>query len=326
MNREDVLERIRPLTEVKTREVEHSPTTRVVVAPDMVVLRPGSGARTVEVAPDGIKSLATFASVPQGLTKELSPDTAGRVLTEMLSKKERYSLLLRDERVVSFADFRHCVPLNADRVLKTIERSIGATDFHRVLTSDNTVQLEVVGSRQLVVTKGDAVQAGATTIFSPLGVTSPMVQSYILRLACTNGMVAPEVLREFHFGGGGGGEGDDVWQWFRDSVRDAYRSADRVVKNCQKMRDHKIRAADRPLVLEALLRQAHISREVAEVVRTRAIEEPPATEYDAMNLITWASSHLIQDPRQVRRAQLAASDFASTTEHRRICPICHSQR
>lgn len=75
-------------------------------------------------------------------------------------------------------------------------------------------------------------------------------------------------------------------------------------------------------VLEGLIRQAGLTGTNAATVRARALEAPPETEWEAFNLLTWATSHLLEDARQVARAQLAAARWAGETQHRTVCPAC----
>lgn len=323
MNRAEVLEQMAPIMDLRVRDVEHGVHTRINVTPDMITFRPGAG-RTYQLTPEGEKSLASFAGYPQNLRSHLSPGTMARVATELLERQRDYTMLLQDDVVTGFSKRARVSGISPERVVRTIERGIrGNVDFHRVLLLLNhAVQLEVVGERQRPVMAGDLVQAGAMVAFSPIGSIEPLVQAYVLRLACTNGVTSTEILREFHFGG----EGDDIWHFFRESVRDAYRAVDRITARWRQMAREEVSPPDRAMVLEAMLKEAGIGKEDAEVVRAWALEEPPQTAYDVMNLITRASSHLLQDARQVVRAQHAAGSFAQESSHRRICPLCRRNR
>ena len=322
MNRQEVLEQMAPIMDLRVRDVEHGPHTRVQVTPDMVAFRPGSG-RSYEVHPDGVRSMANFVGFPAHLASELRPDTVARVATELLARKGEYAVLMKEDVITGFAKRSQMRSISPERALATIERSIRGADFHRVLLLPNhAVQLETVGERQRPVVAGDLVQAGAMVAFSPIGTIQPLVQSYVLRLMCTNGVTSTDVLQEFHFGG----EGDDVWHFFREAVRDAYRAVDRITARWRQMIEEQISPADRAMVLEAMLKEAGIRKEDAEVVRAWALAEPPQTSYDIMNLITRASSHLLEEPSNVIRAQRAVARFAEETEHRRICPVCRRSR
>ena len=326
LDRIEVLERMEPILNTRVREVEHNPRTKVVVTPEMVTFRPGGGARTLEMTEAGVRSMANYVSLPWNVAGRLRPETFGAVSTELLGRKDRYSLVVKDGAVVSLAKPQEYHTVNPERALKAIESGMPNTEFHRLLLLENlVVSLEVVGERRQPVNRGDLIQAGANIAFSPMGTVEPLVQSYVLRLACTNGMTSNTVLREFHFSGGGG-EGDNIWQWFRRSVRDAYGSLDRVVGRYRQMDGEHIAPEDRATMLEAILREARLTGRDADAIRALAIQSPPETSYDMMNLISYASSHIIEAPHQVRRAQLTVANYTHEDEHARVCPVCHSRR
>ena len=327
MDRTEALERMEPILNTQVRTIDHRPQTRVTVTPDMVIFRPGSGQRHLEMTTEGVQSMARYIGLPWNLAANLRPETFGAVSTELLGRKNRYALVTKDGAVTAVArpqDFR---TLNADRVLRAIEQGVRGIEYHRILILDNFVaSLEVIGEKREAVSQGDLIQAGANISFSPMGTIDPVVQSYALRLACTNGAVSNTVLREFHYGGGGGGEGDDIWQWFRNSARAAYNALDRIVARYRQMEQEQVPADQRAMMLEAMLREARITGDDASAIMAMAIDNPPATSYDMMNLITSATSHLLEDPRRVRRAQQTVADYTSENEHARVCPVCHSRR
>jgi len=326
LDRTEVLERLEPITNVQLRQVEHTPRTRVMVSPEMVSFRPGGGQRIMEFAKAGIESMGDFIGVPLRVMGKLQPDTFSDVATQLLARKEHYGLMVKDGAITGVAKHQSAHPVNPERVLKAIDSAIPHADYHRVMLMDGqTVNLEIVGDRRQAVHRGDMVQAGAFVTFSPVGTVDPLVQSYVLRLACTNGVTDTTILREYQFGRGGG-EGDEVWQFFRNSVRDAYNSVGQITERYKQMLNERIRDSERVMMLEAMLREAKITGEDADAVRALALERPPQNTYDLMNLITYASSHVLERPQQIVRAQRAAADFAHTHEHARECPICHARR
>ncbi len=329
MNRVEVLERMEPILDTQVRTMEHNPRTRVTVTPEMVTLRPGGGQCHLEMTTGGVQSLANFVGLPWNLAARLRPETFGTVATELLGRKHRYTLMIKEGAITAVAKPTEFRSLSPTRVLSAIEGGIRGIEYHRVLLLDNfVVSLELIGERREPVVRGDLIQAGAQVSFSSLGTVDPIVQSYALRLACTNGMTSNTILREFHYGGGGGGgnEGDDIWQWFRRSSRDAYNSLNRIIERYRRMMDEQIAPDQRASMLEAMLREAKISGDEANAIRALAIESPPETSYDLLNLLTNATSHLLEDPRRVRRAQNTVASYTSADEHARVCPVCHAHR
>jgi hypothetical protein len=324
VNRTEVLEQLEPICHTKVRQVEHTPRTRVLVEPGQVVIRPGSGGQLIPLSENGVKAMTNFVGLPRKICQELSPDLFGRVATELLGRKERYNLLLEGDQVQNFAEYRGVRNLPVDRVLSTIERAVPRCDYHRVTVLPNYVAtLEIVGTKKEAVRRGDIVRAGAMVSFSPISTVMPVVQSYVLRLVCTNGATSKTVLAQFT---GGGGDGDNIWQWFRQSVQAAYQSLGAVVNRYREMIQERIPADQRAAMLEELLRQAGITGKEAEAVRAQAIQEPPRNAYDMMNLITWASSHIVRSPERIQRALNAGATFTSESQHATICPLCQTRR
>ncbi len=322
MNKEEVLEKLQPMSNVSVRQVEHTPRTRVLVNPEQVVIRPGSGGQLVPLSENGVKALTNFVGMPDKVCKNLSPRLFGEVATELLALKVHYNLLISDEQVLSFSRAQGVRNMPVERVLDTIDKVIPDCDFHRVSILGNySAMLEIAGPKQQAVRRGDLVRAGALVSFSPINTIKPLVQSYVLRLACTNGQPSKTVLAEYT-----GGEGDDVWQWFRQSVRAAYQSVGNIVNRYREMIQERIPADQRAGMLEELLRQAGITGKEAEAVRAQAIQEPPRNAYDMMNLITWASSHIVRSPERIQRTLAASAAFTSESQHASICPLCQTRR
>ncbi len=326
MNRDQVIEAIGPISHQQIRNIEDAGGARVFFTPDGVHLRPRKGAQLLEVEPEGAKSMMGLVGLPLGMAKALSPNTFSAALSELLNRQEKYGLVLKDGKVAAIVPYRKREPLGTERVLQNIERAMPVQDYNRVLTlPDHAVSIEAVGEQTEPVVRGDLVRAGVRVMFSPLGTIAPTVQSFALRLECTNGMTSNHVFREFHYGKGGG-EGDDVWQWFRKSVRSSYSTLDKLVETWRKLIEERVPPEDRAMIIAALIKKMKVGGSVAEAIRARAIEQPPQNSWDVYNLLTFATSHIIEAPQQVIRGQLVAADFTSEESHARTCPLCHRNR
>jgi len=330
LNRVEVMKKIEPVLNTQVREIDHNPRTRVAVTPEVVTFRPGAGQRTMEMTEAGTQSLANFVGLPWPLAAKLHPATFGNVATDLLENKRQYSLVVKDQRVSAVVKRGHYHTVNPERALKAIEAGVPGIEFHQVLILENlVVSIDVVGEKREPVASGDLIQAGANIVFSPMGTVNPEIQAFVLRLVCTNGATDNAILSKFTWndgGGGGGGEGDNIWQWFRRSSRDAYNALDRIVQRYRDMMGEEIPQGDRAARLEALLRQARISGVAANAVRSMAIENPPTNSYQMMNLITFASSHLLEQPKQIQRARQALVEYIAEDTHARVCPVCHATR
>lgn len=325
MNRVEVLERIGPLVEGEVRHINDAQGTRVSVLGETLALRPRRHAQVVDVAPEGARSMVSFVGLPLNIAKILNPRTFGDVLGELLEHAGSYSMVVKEDKVVDIIPYGKKAVVSPERLLDVIEKALPVQYYNRVDILPNRVaSLEIVGEKTEPVAKGELVRAGVKVNFSPMGIASPMVQSYALVLACTNGATANNVLAEFTRSGGGD-EGDSVWQFFRQSVRKAYGAFEKVVEGYKKLREENISPQDRAQMLEALLRQAHIGGKIGEAVRAMAIERPPRNAWEMSNLITYASSHLLEaGPRQ--SAQKANANFTNEDTHAKSCPLCHRKR
>jgi hypothetical protein len=326
MKRVEVLERVGPLIEGEVRNFRNTDGAKIGVGTDVITIRPHRGARLIDMAPAGVKSMVSFVGLPLKLAQGLSHNTFSQVLSELLEHTGKYSLILKDDRVVNVIPYGAQTAVNPVRLLDIIEKTIPVQDYHRLTIQDKkpVVSLEIVGEKTQPVVRGDLVRAGVKVDFSPMGVINPMVQSYAVVLNCTNGATSNIVLAEFGGGRpGGGGEGDSIWQFFRSSIKRAYNSFDQVVGQWKKLQSENIPPADRARMLAALLKKAQIGGEIADAVMAMAVENPPRNAWDMHNLITYASSHLLTAPRQVDRTQRTAADFADEAAHARSCPLCH---
>jgi hypothetical protein len=324
LNRVEVLEKVGPLVDGQIRNINDSHGARVSIAGDVMSLRPRRGAQVVDVAPEGARAMVNLVGLPVGIAKSLSPKTFGEVLGELLDRAGSYAMVVKEDRLTDIVPYGRNALVAPERLLTIIEKVVPIREYNRVdLLPNRVASIEVVGERQAAVARGELVRAGVKINFSPMGTAAPLVQSYALVLACTNGATANNVLAEFT--GGGGGEGDDIWHFFRQSIRQAYGSFEKVVEGWKRLRAENIRPEDRAQMLEALLKQARIGGKVAEAVRAMAIERPPRNSWEMHNLITYASSHLLE-AAPAQRAQSTAANFADEERHPRTCPLCRRTR
>lgn len=246
----------------------------------------------------------------------------------MLVKQGQFTVLTKDNVGVDFLTGRRHTVVDADRALRTMER-VGIRDFHRVYpdTQARSLTLQAVGDRVESVVKGDRVQAGVSVAFSPIGTVETKISSFSLVLACTNGMTLMEAEQEYTYTGGNGGgqDANGFWEWFQGNLRRAYDGITVQTQRFREMREHRISPNERAAALEGMLRQSHISGELAEAIRGRALAAPPHNAWELMNLVTWGTTHATQDYQVVRRSHRALSDFTRNVAVHKVCPLCNSQ-
>lgn len=324
MKSTEVLERLDPLTKVEIRNIDHTPDTKVLVVEDRLAVKPSASGRTIVMGKEGTESLVKYCGVPPKLGKDLTTDTYGRVLTECLAHRaveHPYGILMREGVGMGIAHGGQKT-IQVAKLVQVIDKNLPGVDyFDAKMMGADTGIIEVLGERQEPVVRGDLVSAGVMVKFSPAGAIKPYVQAYAVRRVCMNGATSNTIIRELTYTGG---EGDDVWQWFRTSLKEAYGGFDQTIGEYRRMIGENVPPEQRAAVLEALLRQAKISGKPADAIRARALQEPPRNAYDMFNLITWGATYAIERPQAQLVARNAAAEFSSVTEHARICPVCHS--
>ena len=331
MDRTEVMQKLEPIVGLDLRCITHQPNTRVSLVPaeQAVILHPGGGHRGMQLSQKGIQSLINYIGLPKSIIEQIQPSTLATIFTEMLAHRQRYSVLASGGVIDAFTKPGDKLRLNPERVLNTVERAAKGVSYHRAFVDDKavTATLEVVTDRTEAVAKDDIIQAGTKLTFSPVGTVEPEVMSFAMRQWCMNGAVTMDVVQNYHYEGGGGNGGSatpaDFWAWLHNSVRESCGSLGQIVSHWKKLQRERIPARDRAGLVEGMIRRAHLPTEAATTIRAMAIENPPQNSYDLLNFVTYASSHLLQDPRQIDRAQTSAAVFASEDTHSRVCPVCH---
>ena len=316
MDAKEVTAKLVPMVDVKQRA---APNPKVLVGDNHFHIRPTPSVQSIELSPEGLDGLIERSGIPKALASRLSPSTFASVATETLGES---SLIIKDSKVISIAPLNNRQPINPERAINIIDKAIPQANFLEPLQMPNyTVRLNILGLEERAVSKGDLIKAGAMVQFSPLGIGVPQVQSYIERLVCTNGLTSNDVIQKFGYG-----EGDDFWQWLRASTKMAYGVLGNIVTQFQNMQKQKIAPDLRAGILAGLLRRSGIRGDYAEAVNAEAIEAPPQNAYDMLNLITWATSHVIDNPMTIVRSHNAVSNFIKEQEHKAICPMCRQAR
>lgn len=326
MNREELMAQLEPMSGLRVRDIPHDARIKVAVAEkkDAMSFHVGGG-KPITVSQDMVGRMLKFAGVPGSMAESLRPNTLGQAVTECLAHKRAYSLILDGSTMTDIVPYHERKAMPTERVVNLLERVVAEPNYHRLnMLQNHTVNLEIVGADEKPVSRGDLVRAGISLTFSPIGVVAPEVESYALRLACTNGMTSTLGIAQYKFNGNGDGDGDqNIWSWLRGSIKGAFKSFSHVVEGWQQLMGEGIPPENRAAVLEGLIRQAKLPHQVAEEVEARALANPPANAWDAMNLITWASSHRL-DGMDVLHARRAMARYASDATHREVCPLCHA--
>ena len=311
------------LEPVKTLQVEKlSKTARVALVPEEKTLQVFDLEKDKAWTADDGAYMQTLKhiGVSHGLMGKLEQTTAGVVATELLQRKGRATALIQDGNLLALAPKGRYKALPVALVLETLQDTLGEVECNRASILPNyDVRLEIVGQQEYEVVKGDLVRSGVLIEFNPVGLHDPMIQSYGLRLVCTNGATAFEVL-ETHVMTS---EISETREWLTTTMTQAYEGLGGAVERWRQMAGFAIDPHDRPLLLSGLAKEAGLKPKERASLFARATEEPPETAYDVFNLMTWLTSHVMEHPQRVSKAQTAVARFVQDEVYTRHCPTCN---
>ena len=193
------------------------------------------------------------------------------------------------------------------------------------ITNDGERKLEELlapGLHEFLPEGGDPFRSGVRISHNPIGFGEPLIEPYLLRLVCRNGAIHAEYLHNQW--GTGYGEGDEVWQWFREGLQASNVAIDGIMQNYADMVGQEVPANERSAVVEGYLRNARLPNDEARAIRDMAINEPPRTMYDLFNMATANATHNGNNTLDgmIHRQRNAAKQAGTPDAHARYCPTC----
>lgn len=333
MTREQVLANFGEAGYLNTRhkEIEPDARTAILVGRDGEFgFRPSSGSRLLEFEPEtGIKTLQDFLKVPWPIgeddAKGITPATFATLATDRIGRAKKFTFVTRDNKVTGWTVTKEPI-MEPERVVEMIEKVMPDALYGNLFNLPNyNVVIDVFSPVAKPGAVGDIVNAGATVLFSPYGTIAPSVRSFVRQLLCFNGNSTDDVLRKYEFTGGGGNGNSDkgYWNWLKNTVKKAANSVEGIVTRWRGLLDEHIPPEERSHVIAGIIKDAKLNEEQAAAIWAHVVNEPVENAYDAMNLITWAASHTMTDPRMILRARSFAEEMSRTRRASRACPMCH---
>lgn len=294
---------------------------------------------------DANASLMSFIGIPAEVAKSYPSKLVTPLLTHGLSRKDGAVVVIdEDGKLLSIQDQAKLKPvMSAEQVLTNIRQQWPEVQFQDAsimgskgnnaygsdllaITHNEERRLETMlqpGLHQFLPDGGDPFRAGVHVHFNPMGVTAPAIEPYLLRLVCRNGAIHAEYISDEW--GKGYGEGDELWQWFRDGLVASDTVIGTVMDKYSAMIGESFDGQDRVRALEGYIGHARLGREDALELRNRAIENPIRNAYDLFNLATAQATHgagkrTLND--LVGRQRRAAFTGGAAHAHN-ACPTCH---
>jgi len=320
----EVIEKVRPVLDLDTYVVKPGTNTSLVLDPGQAILR-HNGDET-RLGNEVIGKFMRRLGISAKLGEMLSRKTLEAVASDLLVQAEPFVVVTQEDVGVGIVDSVNCRPVDIEELLVVIDAEAPEAIAQRVIVDpiSMAVSIEVVTEKLEPVVKDDLVQAGALIRFSPIGTIQPLVQAYTSRLVCLNGMTDMRVYNSWKHSGGNGSS--EFEEWLHVSVKDAIGSFEGIVERYKVLAMTSISAHDRPAILEALLQEAYMGKVANDAVKAKALEEVPETAWDMVNLVSWATSHIVEEPARIGYGMAAAANFVHSDAYLKSCPVCHQSR
>lgn len=226
-------------------------------------------------------------------------------------------LLLNDEGTALYFTRGSISLFSTRQVVNAMTRVLGEElDWDiKSLTLDD-IRLSAVLPHESQPRKGDPWKGGVTYTASQVTGRPPVIEAFLLRLVCTNGMVAPESLQRFSWRSDTG----EFEEWVEESTSRAYEivgaKMDKVRVLTQITFDGHTSEA-----LASIFDRYGLSQATRDQVLKTIIDQGGDTMYDVLNAMTFVASHgegIADNPLRARKLMAAGGDLV---EHA-VCPEC----
>ena len=340
LDNDDVLERLTIPDGISAQPLDINRSAKFEVRKDgtMNVRFNRDTAFTVE-DPEAMKTMAEFAGITQQIAGKFPSELVAPLVSYGIKQKDGVVVIAdADNRIINVQDRSKLQPIMpADAVLENMlaqwpevkfkDAQMGSgygTDIVAI-THDEERRLEQLvqpGLHQFLPEGGDPFRAGVHIHTNPMGLSAPLIEPFTYRLICLNGAVHTEYLHNEW--GRGFGEGDELWQWFRDGLQASDMAVGNIMGKYAEMIGETIEPHARAAVVEGYARQARLGNEDRQALREQAMNEPPRNMYDLFNLATATATPRGHKTLQEMLTHQRRATINTTTAdaHGRYCPTC----
>lgn len=312
--------------------------TRLTREQDNYVLKFKNGPEFALDNPDAVASLFDLTGLPKTLAR--SPDhLVAPLLQHHIQQVEKMVAISDSDGLMKLERADRMSPaLAPERVMTEMAQKFPDVGYHQANVADDGLTLDLLaithndtrkledliqpGLHEFLPDGGDPFRDGVHLKFSPMGVVQPMIEPYLVRVVCRNGAIHAEYLDQF--GGVGYGEGDEMWQWFRQGLDHVGASIDDVMNKYGQLVGEQIpEGEERMLAVNGMIRTAKLPPHMGDAIRDQAMAFPTRTAFDMFNLLTQAGTHQAKSFDQQIRAMTKAGACAEPGTHEKWCPTCH---
>ncbi|MEE8209238.1 MAG: hypothetical protein V3R38_00655 [bacterium] len=312
--------------------------TRLVRNEDKYVLQFRNGPEFSLDNPEAINSLYDLTGLPKVLSK--SPDhLVAPLLQHHIQGLEKVIAITDGDGLMRLERADRIGPaLPVEQVMTELAEKFPEVAYHQANVADDGLTLDLLaithndtrkleelikpGLHEFLPDGGEPFRAGVHLKFSPMGIVQPLIEPYLVRVICANGAIHAEYLNAFD--GTGYGEGDEMWQWFRQGLDHVGGAIDDVMEKYAGLIGEPIPdGEERMLAVNGMIRAAKLPNHMGEAIRDMAIANPPHNAFDMFNLLTYTATHQAKGFEQQLKAQTKAGANAEPGVHAQWCPTCH---
>ena len=234
---------------------------------------------------------------------------------------EKIRLLVKDGEALAAT-----MKINVDfvglmQVVNLVEAELGKDNvvgYHKVQLSWEASMLSIVQENVLTVVPNDFINAGIRIEHSLVGLAPTKLGAYVYRQTCSNGATTMDAIGHWSRRN----SADSMLAWVRIAIKEAGVSFVAEGKRLGRLRDTKIEehVAD---VLNGILEEESVPRQLRDEVRTLAIDAKAKTLYDLYNVLTNVGTHsefFEKHPATMLKLEKVAGNL---TMNGKLCPECH---
>ena len=198
-------------------------------------------------------------------------------------------------------------------MFKAVEKPLSSISAIDYLHINGHITCAIVTPKGKEVKVGDIVNYGVQFSIYPAGEYYPQINSYLYRLACSNG--ATSSMNVFHCEKKNYGS---VIAWAEEAAQKAWAKAEDEVEILKSMDTTKLPTQTETIVRK-LISVASVPRTVRQALIQRVQDDKPQTMYDLWNIITSIGQGFGETANLSGQMKLAAGKLM---EHYTVCPSC----
>jgi len=331
MNREQLLDQVKDLETAEPLELELGKDIKFQIGED------GEGSinhkkGTTTLSSAALGTLLAHIGFPRPYLKKIPIEEVNKLVVPHLNfwyGKELTGQILRlltikNNAVAAIpkANFKH---VKVSEILIAIEEVLGKSiiGYHKVWPGNKEFQFSILTPETAEIKSGqknDIFNAGIRVAHSISGEKSTTVSPYLFRQWCSNGATTEHNLGSWKRRGGK----EDIGPWLQRTIIESRKVFSKSVDQLQELCGIKI-DKNTSEVLDSVLEQSMVPRQLQKVVRNTLIDDGADTLYDVYNILTKVDTHssiFEEHPNAKGILNNVASNLAC---HSKLCPVCHKQ-